>query len=177
MVGKTHTGKSTLARQIATVLGNTQVLETDPITIFLKSNWPQLQEGEKMSPYSKVPVSPLRFRLFKEIFETAMRLNFNVILANANLQSFTRNELLKHARDYNYKVVIVFLNFTDDLILERVKHAKRNNDSLLVSNDFSEVLTKQSKIINIPQPDECDYLFEIKDPAEIPGLIEKIKNV
>lgn len=178
LVGKTHTGKSTFARRLAKEIPKTVVLETDPITIFLRENWPNLQLHENVNPYSKIPVSTLRLRILIELLGTALKQSFNVVLANANLQKYTRTDLLKVAKKYpGYKTVLIFINLPDQVILSRVESAKKDARVLLVSKDFSEVLAKQNTVIQRPDASEADYFFEINDGSKEIDIIKKVKKL
>lgn len=178
-VGRTHSGKSTFAEELAKNLPDPFILNSDPIELFLKSNYPQFYRLNN-KPIDNYGHQELRSSVFRVILRFALANGFNIILANANLTRVTRKKSIKIIRARKtkvIKVILVYFNLTLDTLLKRIKIAGKNKNVLTESKNFEALLEKQARIIEIPTPEEGDYFFEINELIDVPGIIRKISEL
>lgn len=172
-IGKTHTGKTTFAKEVAPKLANCAVLETDPIALFLRQHFPGLHmldldhSGGFSSP-------SLKFILFRTILSFALENRFNVILSNSNIYENGRRQVLDIIKRYKVRTVGVYLNYPEEVLIERAERSQRDIEVLRVSKDFKDLIINQRTRFQPPDGSDFDHFFEVTDPAELPAVERKI---
>jgi len=172
-VGKTHTGKSTFAKEIVSQIPNCVILETDPIAVFLSTTFPKLHaldldhQGSFSSP-------SLKYRVFQTVLEFALAQNFNIILSNSNMYEKGRQGVFDIIKKYPAKTIGLHFNYPEELLSKRVEQSGRSTEVLSVSKDFQELIVNQRTRFQPPNPTDFDYFFEVKDPADLPRVTKEI---
>lgn len=174
-VGKTHSGKSTFAQNLAQKLPNFLILNSDPIELFLKKNYPSFY-GFDTTPTDNYSHQELRASILRTVLLFGLANGLDCILANANLTRETRRRTMKVARKARAKVVIVYFNLLTDTLSDRIRVAKKSKSVLTESKDFEILLKKQTRLFEPPIPDESDYFIEINETTDTSKVIEKIKS-
>ncbi len=176
MIGKTHSGKTTLARRLAESLRGV-VLETDNLALFLKKEFPIDFDADKEHSGSFNNPS-LKIKLFEAILEhTITAGHYLPILANSNLHQKLRDKLIGKLHRHGYKVIGIYLNLPEKVLKERVKRAKKDTGVLNASKDFNVLLDKQRKILAEPKAEEFDYFLEIQSEDDVRRVVDKIKII
>ncbi len=176
IIGKTHSGKTTLARQLAKGLQGV-VLETDNLALFLKKEFPVDFDADKEHNGSFDNPS-LKIKLFETILEHAITTgHYLPILSNSNLHQKLRDKLVDKLHYYGYKVIGVYLNLPEKALKERVKVAKKDIRVLNASKNFNVLLDKQRRILVEPKAEEFDYFLEIQNEDGAKSTIDEIKKI
>lgn len=172
-IGKTHSGKTTFAKEFVSEIPNGVIIETDPIALFLRETFPSLHALD-LDHRGGFSTPSLKFLLFRTVLNFALEQNFNVILSNSNMYENGRKDALSVIGQYKVKTIGVFFNYPETVLLERVKHSERDTKVLVVSKDFNELVVNQRTRFQPPNKDDFDYFFEITDPVNLPEIKRKI---
>ncbi len=176
MIGKTHSGKTTLARQLAKNLRGI-VLETDNLALFLKKEFPIDFDADKEHSGSFDNPS-LKIKLFETILEHAIATGcYLPILSNSNLHQKLRDKLIEKLHRHDYEVIGIFLDLPRKVLRERVEIAQKDTGVLNVSKDFNVLLDKQRKILAKPKAEEFDYFLEVKKEEDIQMISGEIQEI
>lgn len=180
-VGKTHSGKTTFARKINDILPNSVVLESDVISVFLRENFPLIHFSSVNREFGRkfdFEKPQLKYAILKTILTFSLENGFRIILSNSNSIKKARAQVIKLIRSYGTKVIMVYFNIPEEVLLKRIKKAGRSTAVLNSSKNFRELLTKKQRVIfEAPNKDEADYFFEIKREKDIPLILDKIRNI
>ncbi|MFH0856533.1 MAG: ATP-binding protein [bacterium] len=178
-VGKTHSGKTTFACRVNDFFPDSFVLDSDVISMFLRENFPLIH----LSPINReighnfdFNKPQLQYGIFKTILSFSLKNGFNAILSNSNTRKEARKDLIKFVRKYGIKVIMVYFNISEEILIERIKKANKSTAVLNSSKDFYVLLEKQRKIFEPPDKKEADYFFEIKDEEDISKVLKNIKR-
>ncbi len=85
-----------------------------------------------------------------------------------------RKDVLSIINKYPMKTIGLYLNYPEEIILERAKNSKRDIKVLSVSKDFNELIVNQRTRFQAPNRTDFDYFFEVKNPEELPDIKNKI---
>ncbi|MBX4149172.1 ATP-binding protein [Paenibacillus lautus] len=170
-VGKTHSGKTTFAKELESVLQQAIVIDQDNHAEFINRHYKKLRPVEGPNT--------LKFSVTNAIVNYAMEeSNFHIILSNSNLNKSGRTNVLRHFQDKGIESIIVHFNLPIDLLKERVIQTQRSKAVFRSASSFLEVLERQEKTTEFqPSTDEANYLFEIKDPNDTFEIIQQIKEI
>lgn len=171
-VGKTHSGKTTFAKELEAVLQQAIVIDQDNHAEFINSHYKKLRPTEGPNT--------LKYSITNAIVNyAAEQSNFHIILSNSNLNKSGRTNVLQYFHDKGFESIIVYFDLSMDLLKERVKQTQRSNVIFRSSSSFLEVLEKQenSTEIQVPSEDEANYLFTMKDPIHTAEIIRQIKAI
>lgn len=173
-VGKTHSGKSTFAKQLEDQLANSFVMDQDNHAAFLNEHY------EKLVPVSGL--NTLKHRLSETIATYAKtQTDLHFIVCNANLHRRDRQFLLNEMYPANEFIrIIVYFDIDSTILQERIKNSDRNTYILRKHcTNFQEVLMKQENDSNVEPPtcEEADYLFQLTNCNETQTIIEKIIRI
>ncbi|ANY76272.1 ATP-binding protein [Paenibacillus ihbetae] len=170
-VGKTHSGKTTFAKELESVLQQAIVIDQDNHAEFINSHYKKLLPIEGPNT--------LKFSVTNAIVKYAIeQSNFHIILSNSNLNKSGRTNVLRHFRDKGFESIIVYFDLPIDLLKERVIQTQRSKDLFRSASSFLEVLERQEKSTEIgPSKDEANYLFDIKDSSNNMDIIQQIKVI
>lgn len=174
-IGKTHSGKTTFGEELVKVLPGV-IIQSDPLAEFLKDNFPEgfytdyEHDGSFKNP-------SLKYKLFITILKHSFKGKFIPIITNANIHFKLRKEIIKKDHKNGYKVVGVYLNYSENILKQRIEYAKRNKKCLFVSANYKALLKKQAKLLAIPQEKEFDYFFEVRDEKEYEKMKEGVLKI
>lgn len=172
-VGKTHSGKSTFANEIVSEIPNCVILETDPIALFLRATFPKLHTSD-LDHTGSFSSPALKFLVFRTVLTFALEREFNIIMSNSNMYENGRKDVLSIINQYPVKTIGVYLNFPEDILLERVEHSGRDTSVLSVSKDFKDLVVNQRVRFQPPNKNDFDYFFEATNPEELLEVKTKI---
>lgn len=174
-VGKTHSGKSTFARELERNLLNSIVIDQDNHAEFINRFYKSL-----------VPVNKEN-NLKKAISETIVdyaieQTDLNLIFCNSNLVQKNRLELIKQFNEKNFISILVYFDIPDSILVKRIANSRRSTDILRSASSFEELLTRQlnqfkSSEDTITMSNEAEYFFIIKESSEVQFIINKIVNI
>ncbi|KIL53528.1 CRISPR-associated protein Cas2 [Jeotgalibacillus alimentarius] len=173
-VGKTHSGKTTFARQLEQKLTNSFVMDQDAHAEFLNTYYKMLQPKEGPNI--------LKHSLTKLVVEYAKEYTgFHFIVSNSNRAKSTRQYLLEEIYSENeFTRILVHFDLSDDILYKRVENSARDTNIFRGPyTTFKDVLIRQEKeseLSDIADPDEgeADYLFVVNDPDDVDRVIEEI---
>lgn len=176
-VGKTHSGKSTFARQLEKELHNSIVMDQDNHAEFINMYYRNLQP--KTGPNTlKHAISQLIVDYTKE------HTDFHLIICNSNRSLNGRMYLLEKLfpKDHFIRILVHF-DIPDHILHERVSQSKRNTNIFRGAyTNFEQVLVRQQiessrEDVTDPVEGEADYLFVIRDNMEVEDVIRKINEI
>ncbi|MCM3496935.1 ATP-binding protein [Paenibacillus lactis] len=170
-VGKTHSGKTTFAKELESVLQQAVVIDQDNHAEFINSHYKKLRPIEGPNT--------LKFSVTNAIVKYAIEeSNFHIILSNSNLSKSRRTNVLRHFQDKGFESIIVYFDLPTDLLKERVIKTQRSKAIFRSASSFLEVLERQENSTLIqPSKDEANYLFDIKDSSSTMEIIQQIKVI
>jgi len=166
-IGKTHSGKTTFAKELEIIKKDLLVLEADPIALFMRENFPKLRELDDKEHGGAFKNASLKYRLFLLLLEFAMSFGRTIILSNSNMYERGRKLVFSLAKKYKYKVIGVYFNFPEEFLINRIKKSKRTTKILRVSKDFNELIINQRTRMQVPNPKEFDKFYEIKSEEDL----------
>ncbi|MEI6863939.1 MAG: AAA family ATPase [Candidatus Adlerbacteria bacterium] len=172
-IGKTHSGKSTFAKEIATSIPNSVILETDTIALFLRSHYLSLHSLD-LDHKGSFSDPSLKFLVYCTILEFALKQGSNCILSNSNMYENGRKQVLDIIKKYPGKTIGVYFNYPEEVLFERVKNSQRDTKVLSVSKDFNELIVKQRERFQPPNPSDFDYFFEVTNPDQLSEISKEI---
>jgi predicted kinase len=167
-VGKTHSGKTTFAKQLEAALQQAIVIDQDNHAEFINKHYKKLRPVEGPNT--------IKFSVTEAIVNYATeQSNFHIILSNSNLNKLGRANVIRCFHNKGFKSIIVYFDLPTDLLKERVIRTHRSKAIFRSASSFLEVLEKQEKSSGIqPSKDEANYIFVIKDPNNTAGIIQQI---
>ena len=175
-VGKTHSGKTTFAKNLEKELNNSIVMDQDNHAEFINTFYKKLQP--KQGP------NILKHALSKLIVDyTKSNTDYHLIICNSNRTRKSREYLLEDLFKANEFVrILVHFNIPDDILQTRVKQSSRNTNIFRFASSFEEVLIRQQAEsvtgdVEDPTEDEADHLFIIKDSDEVNFVIQEIMRI
>lgn len=171
-IGKTHSGKTTFAKELEKSNNDTIILELDPIALFMRENFPKLRELDDREHSGKFKNISLKYQTFLLFLEFAMSFDRPIILSNSNMWIKGRRLVSKLAKKFNYKVIGVYFDFPEEFLLNRIKKSKRTTNVLRVSKSFEDLIIRQRTRMEIPNPNDFEEFYIIKSENDL----EKIKN-
>jgi len=167
-VGKTHSGKTTFAKELESVLQQAIVIDQDNHAEFINEHYKKLRPIEGPNT--------LKFSVTDAIVNYATeQSNFHIILSNSNLNKSGRAKVLRYFHNKEFKSIIVYFDLPDDLLKDRVIRTQRSKAIFRSASSFLEVLERQENLLEIqPSKDEANYIFIIKDPNNTAEVIQQI---
>jgi tRNA uridine 5-carbamoylmethylation protein Kti12 len=176
-VGKTHSGKTTFARDLEKQLNNSFVMDQDNNAEFINTYYKNLQPKQGPNTF-KHSLSKLIVDYAKE------NTDFHFIICNSNRSRKGRLYLLEELFSTEEFIrIIVHFDIPNDVLQERVIHSQRSTNIFRGAySNFEEVLVRQKNeslkddVVD-PKEGEADHLFVIKDNEEANQVIEKIVQI
>lgn len=166
-VGKTHCGKTTFANEIKKKIANLLVLEADPITVFMREKFPELREADDQEHNGNFNSISLKYRIFLLFVEFALSLSRPIILSNSNMWIKGRSLVLELCKKFDYKVVGVYFDFSEDTLFERAKTSDRSTNVLRTSKSFENLIINQRSRMQIPEPLEFGKFLIVKSAEDL----------
>lgn len=171
-VGKTHSGKTTFARELEQNLSNSLVIDQDNHAAFINKHY------RKLMPTSGS--NTLKYTLTHTIVDYAVHeTNLHMIICNSNRSRKGREELLSYFRNKGFHTIIVNFDIPDAVLEERVKRTTRGTEIFRSASTFEEVLARQQSDSNksdtaVPIEDEAEHLFIIQHEKDVQVIIREI---
>lgn len=159
-IGKTHSGKTTFAKELEKENKELVVLEADPISLFLKEHFPKLIEDSSKE-------INLKYQTFLLFVESAMSTGKMILLSNSNMYRKGRELIFNLSKKYNYKIQGVYFDYPENTLFERAQISNRNTAVLNRSRDFNELIINQRTRMEIPNSHNFENFFTIKSEAEL----------
>ena len=164
-VGKTHSGKTTFARRLESILQQAVVIDQDNHAMFVNKHYKRLlpQAGP----------NTLKHAVTNAIVNYAVdNSGLHILLSNSNLNKSGRSQVLRKFRENGLKSVIVYFDLPAETLEMRVSQSEKDEAVFRSATTFSEVLARQK--VDPPSPDEADQLYIIKSSHDIEFVIQKI---
>jgi adenylate kinase family enzyme len=176
-VGKTHSGKTTFARDLEQELNNSFVLDQDNHAAFINTYYQKLQP--KKGPNTlKHSISKLIVNYAKE------HTDFHIIASSANRTRKGRQYLLEEIYQKDEFVrILVHFDIPDEILFDRVIQSERSTNIFRGPySNFQEVLLwqqseSQMEDVIDPVEGEADHLFVIRDNVETENVIKRIVQI
>ncbi|HAQ02350.1 hypothetical protein A2467_03225 [Candidatus Nomurabacteria bacterium RIFOXYC2_FULL_36_8] len=171
-IGKTHSGKTTFAKELEGIKKDILVLEADPVALFMRENFPKLRELDDKEHSGIFKNVSLKYRLFLLLIEFSMSFGRTIILSNSNMYERGRKLVFRLVKKYDYKIIGVYFNFPEEFLINRIKKSKRTTKILRVSKDFNELIINQRTRMQAPNSKNFDEFYIIKSEDDL----IKVKN-
>ncbi|WP_179865910.1 ATP-binding protein [Bacillus wiedmannii] len=176
-VGKTHSGKTTFAKELEKELPHSFVMDQDNQAEFINTYYEKLQPAEGANTF--------KHGLSKFIVDYAKEYtNLHLIICNSNRSKNGRLYLLNELFPQNkYVRILVHFDIPDDVLYERVARSTRSTNIFRGSySSFKEVLDRQQseslyEDVVDPIENEADYLFVIRNSKDVNSTIEEIVHL
>lgn len=172
-VGKTHSGKTTFARDLEQKLDNSLVMDQDNQAEFINTFYNKLQP--KQGP------NTLKHAMSRLLVKYAIeQTDFNLIICNSNRSRAGRLSLFDQLfPSTDFVRILVHFDIPDHVLHSRVHHSERSTNIFRSASNFEEVLIRQQADSKATDPieGEADYLFVIKDNDEVDGVIQSILHI
>ena len=118
-IGKTHSGKTTFAKELESVLQQAIVIDQDNHAEFINSHYQKLRPMEG--------ANTLKSSITNTIVDYAIeQSNMHIILSNSNLNKIGRSNILQNFHNKGFESVLVYFDLSNDLLKERVKQSQRS---------------------------------------------------
>lgn len=166
-VGKTHSGKTTFGKKLAKKLKYVCLLDSDEIAEFLKDKYPDLYDKDFAKDSNELASGYcLKRMVLLDIYKQALKTKLPIISTSANSTKKIRTEARNLAKKSGRKLVMVYFNLPETLLINRIKESKRSQKCLYHSKNFIDLLVnKQKQRFEIPNKREADYFLEITNEA------------
>ena len=171
-VGKTHSGKTTFAKDLEKELPDSVVIDQDNHAEFLHAYYQTLlpKQGSNM----------IKYALTQTIVNYAVdETDSHLILCNSNRNRKGRLKLLEHFHNKGFTRIIVIFDIPEHVLQERIAKNQRSTTILRTASNFKEVLSRQQDETDIgdviaPIEGEAEHLFIINNADEVQSVIRKI---
>ncbi|MFP7171460.1 ATP-binding protein [Terribacillus sp. 7520-G] len=166
-VGKTHSGKTTFAKELKKDLRNAVVIDQDVHALFLRNHYQELlpQSGP----------NDLKYAITQTIIDYAVKkTDAHLIISNANLNRTSRTKLLDYYRNQGFTSIIVYFDLPETTLRRRIADGNRDTAMLRTVSGFGQILDRQMDEAGEPSADEADHQFVIRDENDVLNIINKI---
>lgn len=166
-VGKTHSGKTTFARKLESLLENSVVLDQDNQAAFINQHYRNL-----------IPLdgsNSLKYAVSQAIANHAiLKTDLHLIFCNSNISFASRDFLLNSiCETHMFKRILVYFDLSEEVLLKRIATANRDTQIFRRSDTtFNQVLARQ--VVEIPSAEEADHLFVIKEENDLDFVMKQI---
>ena len=163
-VGKTHSGKTTFGRELVKKVKGSCVIDADDIAIFLKETYPSLYDKTYIKKNDECTQGYyLKRATYLSVCHHALRTKLTVILSNANAYKMYRDEVCAFAHQEKRKIVMIYFNLPEDILLQRISTTDHSMSCLSESKSFEDLLLHKQATFEPPSRKEADIFFEIND--------------
>ncbi len=112
------------------------------------------------------------------LLESAFSTEHPVILTSAHVSKKARATVKQISDRAKRQFIIIYFNYSEEFLLERIKRSDRNKGILVDSKTFENLLLhKQKNLFEPPTPDEADLFFEITDDESLEQTKQKILSL
>ncbi|PEU75757.1 CRISPR-associated protein Cas2 [Bacillus cereus] len=176
-VGKTHSGKTTFAKELEKELPHSFVMDQDNQAEFINTHYAKLQPVEGANTF--------KHGLSKFIVDYAKEhTSLHLIISNSNRSRNGRMYLLNELfQKEEYVRILVHFDIPDDVLYERVARSTRSTNIFRGGySSFKEVLDRQQseslqEDVVDPIENEANYLFVIRNSKDVNSTIEEIVHL
>ncbi|MGN4766712.1 AAA family ATPase [Bacillus cereus group sp. MYBK216-2] len=173
-VGKTHSGKTTFAKELEKEFPHSFVMDQDNQAQFINTHYEKLQPAEGANTF--------KHGLSKFIVDYAKEYtSLHLIICNSNRSRNGRMYLLNESfPKEDYVRILVHFDMPADVLYERVARSTRSTNIFRGGySNFKEVLDRQQaeslhEDVVDPIENEADYLFVIRNSKDVNSTIEEI---
>jgi predicted kinase len=175
-IGKTHSGKTTFGRELAQRIEPCCLLDFDEVAEFLKDKYPNLYSHDyQEGTYELTSGYHLKIAVMLEVYKFALKTDLPIVFTSANATKQIRQEISRLAKESGRTTILVYFNFSDKILLKRIKSGQRFGDDKNKINIFVNFLTNiQNRRFEIPNQAEADYYFEVNEDIISQQVIERI---
>lgn len=169
MVGKTHSGKTSFAKDLEDNVEKAIMIDQDSHALFLQKHY------QKLVP--KTGPNDLKHAVTQTIVDYAVNeTDAHLILSNANLDCSSRTSIFKYYQERGFASIIVYFDLPETILRERIARGSRDTGILRTVSGFEQVLDRQMRLEKAEEPkaDEADYLFIIRDVNDVGHIMEKV---
>ena len=176
-VGYSHSGKTTFARRMKKATKNIVVIDNDDIALFVNQTYPEVALS-KFNYSKKTFQDPnFKFLLYQDIFNFCLRAGVNIILSNGNLAEDIRSIIRKQAKKYGYKLITLYFNFPERIIMARANKSQKNRAAFMQAKDWPDVLRSQKMYAELPPPKKGVIYFEATDARQLNNASRRIREI
>ncbi|CAH1211071.1 hypothetical protein PAECIP111893_03370 [Paenibacillus plantiphilus] len=171
-VGKTHSGKTTFAKQLELQLKNAIIIDQDNHASFINAYYKSLRPKEGPNT--------LKYAVTQTIVDYAVnQTDCHLVLCNSNLERKGRMDLLGYFRNKGFITILVYFDIPDDELYLRITESQRSKDIFRSASTFEDVLARQQKSeASAPNISEADHLFVVsRNEEDVPMVIKKITEI
>ena len=179
-VGKTHSGKTTFGKDMKEKLSDAIIFDSDELGDFLKTTYPWLYDEEilPMHTQERNRGGQLQIEVRLKILEQASKTQLPLIITAAHAHRSAREICRNMAKENGRIMILVYFNYSEEVLLERIKKSERNKVPLVFSKTYENLLLKKQKEkFETPTPDETDIFFEVTDEISLEQTKQKILNL
>ncbi len=177
LIGKTHCGKTTFAKELKGQVANLIILEADPIAVFMKEQFPELRGLDDQEHNGNFNNVSLKYRTFLLFLEFALSLGRPIILSNSNMWQKGREMVFDLCKKFGYKAIGLYFDFPEELVLSRAEVSDRSLNVLRTSKSFQDLIINQRSRMQPPESSEFETLFTAKSPEELSKIKEDLIKV
>jgi predicted kinase len=171
-VGKTHSGKTTFAKQLELQLKNAVIIDQDNHASFINAYYKSLRPKEGPNT--------LKYAVTQTIVDYAVnQTDCHLVLCNSNLARNGRKDVLDYFRRKGFISILVYFDIPNDVLQARVTESQRSKDIFRSASTFGDVLARQQKSeASAPEIGEADHLFVVsRNEEDVPMVIKKITEI
>lgn len=174
-VGKTHSGKTTFARNLEQQLNHSLVIDQDNHAEFINTHYKKLLPAQGPNT--------IKYKLTQAIVDFAVsETSFHLIISNSNRNYQGRSDLLTYFHKNKFKTILVNFDIPDQVLQARIAESQRSTKVFRSATTFEEVLIRQQTEseegkVTVPSEDEADYLFVIRKTEEWQSTMQRIIEV
>jgi gluconate kinase len=109
------------------------------------------------------------------LLNASYKKDINTIYTAANSTKEIRSKLKEQINKNDKKLILVYLNFSDKVLLERINNSERKKNNKNHTGEFTDLLlNKQSIRYEKPNPNEADFFFEIQNERDFETVEKEI---
>ncbi|MNM56777.1 hypothetical protein D3C81_679560 [compost metagenome] len=174
-VGKTHSGKTTFAKELEQKLTNSVVIDQDNHAEFINTYYKSLIPAQGTNSF--------KYAITNTIVDYAVQMtDFHLILCNSNRYTEGRSQILNYFHNEGFISVLVHFDLPNHILHERVSNTWRSKTVFRTASNFTEVLNRQIAAtqdgeISDPKENEADYFFVIRDSNEVHSVVQSIVDL
>lgn len=170
-VGKTHSGKTTFAKDLEQQLPNSLVIDQDNQAEFINTFYRKL--------LAKEGPNTIKYAVSRAIVDYAVNeTNLHLILCNSNRNRRGRLNLLEEFQAKGFTTILISFELPDHVLQARVANSERSTVIFRTASTFKEVLKRQQAESDIaPAEEETDHFFVIHDSDETQSVISEIVKI
>lgn len=171
-VGKTHSGKTTFAKQLELQLENTIIIDQDNHASFINAYYKALRP--------KVGPNTLKYAVTQTVVDYAVnQTDCHLVLCNSNLARSGRMDALDYFRKKGIISILVYFDIPEYVLKERITESQRSKDIFRSASTFEEVLARQQESdASTPEIGEADHFFVVnRNEEDVPMVIKQITEI